>query len=60
MRRKRKDAIERAIAESDVRNIVLIAGKGHEDYQDIKGVKHLFDDRVIAKGALELYSKGGN
>ncbi len=56
----RKDAIERAIAESDVRNIVLIAGKGHEDYQDIKGVKHLFDDRVIAKGALELYSKGGN
>ena len=38
--------------------IILIAGKGHEDYQDVKGTKHPFDDRVKARRALELKSGG--
>ncbi len=29
-------------------DIILVAGKGHEDYQEIKGVKHHFDDKEIA------------
>jgi UDP-N-acetylmuramoyl-L-alanyl-D-glutamate--2,6-diaminopimelate ligase len=28
-------------------SIILVAGKGHEDYQDIKGVKHHFDDKEV-------------
>ena len=34
-------------------DVVLLAGKGHEDYQEIAGVKHPFDDRVHARHALE-------
>jgi UDP-N-acetylmuramoyl-L-alanyl-D-glutamate--2,6-diaminopimelate ligase len=30
-------------------DVILIAGKGHEDYQEIKGVKHHFDDREIVR-----------
>lgn len=56
----RKDAIHKAISEANEDDIILIAGKGHEDYQDIKGEKHPFDDRLIAKEALQLYGKGGN
>jgi UDP-N-acetylmuramyl tripeptide synthase len=32
--------------------VILIAGKGHEDYQEIAGVKHPFDDREHARRAL--------
>ena len=28
-------------------DVVLVAGKGHEDYQEVKGVKHHFDDREV-------------
>lgn len=55
----RNDAIKQAIAEANQTDIVLIAGKGHEDYQDVEGTKHPFDDRLIARDALELYVKGG-
>ncbi|OGV40562.1 MAG: UDP-N-acetylmuramoyl-L-alanyl-D-glutamate--2,6-diaminopimelate ligase [Lentisphaerae bacterium GWF2_49_21] len=41
----RGEAIEKALNEAEPGDIVLIAGKGHEDYQEIKGVKHHFDDR---------------
>jgi UDP-N-acetylmuramoyl-L-alanyl-D-glutamate--2,6-diaminopimelate ligase len=41
----RKEAIKTAISFSKPEDIVLIAGKGHEKYQDIKGVKHHFDDK---------------
>ena len=34
-------------------DVILIAGKGHEDYQDIKGVKHHFDDKEEVKKAFE-------
>ena len=48
----RREAIEAAISNASPGDIVVIAGKGHEDYQDIQGVKHPFDDRRIAHGFL--------
>jgi len=35
-------------------DVILIAGKGHETYQEIKGVKHHFDDREELKIALQM------
>lgn len=49
----RKQAIEYAIKHAAVQDIILIAGKGHEDYQDIAGKKHHFSDFEIAQTALE-------
>lgn len=49
----RKDAIYEAIDRAEEGDIVLIAGKGHETYQEINGVRYDFDDRVIAKEAIE-------
>jgi UDP-N-acetylmuramoyl-L-alanyl-D-glutamate--2,6-diaminopimelate ligase len=43
----RKEAIKAAISFAKPGDIILIAGKGHEKYQDIKGVKHDFDDMAI-------------
>lgn len=40
----RREAIRTAVALAKKGDIILVAGKGHEDYQDIKGVKHHFDD----------------
>ncbi|MEC0246624.1 UDP-N-acetylmuramoyl-L-alanyl-D-glutamate--2,6-diaminopimelate ligase [Paenibacillus chitinolyticus] len=48
----RPEAIQKAIEEAGPQDVVLIAGKGHETYQDIAGVKHDFDDRLIARAAL--------
>jgi UDP-N-acetylmuramoyl-L-alanyl-D-glutamate--2,6-diaminopimelate ligase len=50
--RDRKRAIGQAVAGAGPRDIVLIAGKGHEPYQEIDGVKHPFDDTEVARGAL--------
>jgi len=50
----RKKAIEAAISMAGSRDIVLIAGKGHEDYQIIGGQKIPFDDRIIAGQALKM------
>ena len=41
----RKDALKKSIELAGKDDIVLIAGKGHENYQEINGVKHHFDDR---------------
>jgi len=41
----RREAIQTAVKMAKSGDIILIAGKGHEDYQEIKGVKHHFDDR---------------
>ena len=41
----RKEAIKTAVMLANEGDIILVAGKGHEDYQEIKGVKHHFDDR---------------
>lgn len=49
----RKEAIQEAIKSAKSNDIVLIAGKGHEDYQDIRGTKHPFNDYEIAEAALQ-------
>ena len=49
----RRAAIERRCAERDAGDIVLIAGKGHEDYQIIGTKKIHFDDREVAREAIQ-------
>ncbi len=53
----RREAIKTAVSLSGKEDIVLIAGKGHEKYQDVKGVKHEFDDKKILKELFELMDK---
>lgn len=48
----RRTAIERAAAMAGQGDVVLVAGKGHEDYQEVRGVKHHFDDREEIVRAL--------
>ena len=48
----RAAAIAQAIARADARDVVLIAGKGHEDYQETKGLRHPFSDMAEAQKAL--------
>lgn len=55
----RRVAIKRAISLAGERDIILIAGKGHEAYQEINGVRHDFDDRLIAAGFITENSEGG-
>lgn len=50
----RREAIKAAILMSKDGSIILVAGKGHEDYQDIKGVKHHFDDKEVI---LEVFNQ---
>ena len=50
---ERAEAIHRAIGHARLGDTVLISGKGHEDYQEINGVKHPFSDVLIAQQALE-------
>lgn len=49
----RAQAIAQAIARADARDVLLLAGKGHEDYQDIQGVKRPFSDKEQALQALQ-------
>ncbi len=53
VQRDRAAAIARAVGEAGPDDIVLIAGKGHEPYQDIGGVQHPFDDTRVARAAME-------
>jgi UDP-N-acetylmuramoyl-L-alanyl-D-glutamate--2,6-diaminopimelate ligase len=53
----RKKAIQSAIEKASPKDVVLIAGKGHETYQIIKGVNHSFDDRLVAREALRSMRK---
>jgi UDP-N-acetylmuramoyl-L-alanyl-D-glutamate--2,6-diaminopimelate ligase len=48
----RARAIADAIAAADRRDVVLVAGKGHEPYQEIAGARHAFSDVAVAKSAL--------
>ena len=50
----RREAIKTAIMLAGQGDVILIAGKGHEDYQEIKGVKHHFDDREVVR---ELFAQ---
>ncbi len=49
----RASAIAYALAEADARDVVLVAGKGHEGYQDAAGVKHPFSDQAHVLAALQ-------
>lgn len=53
----RKEAIKTAVSLTQPSDIVLVAGKGHEKYQEIKGVKHPFDDKVVLREIIELLDK---
>ena len=53
----RKEAIRTASMMAEKGDVILIAGKGHEDYQEIKGVKHHFDDREIVREILSEQSE---
>lgn len=49
----RVEAIREAIKMADKKDIILLAGKGHEPYQEINGVKHPFDERIIVNDIIE-------
>jgi UDP-N-acetylmuramoyl-L-alanyl-D-glutamate--2,6-diaminopimelate ligase len=53
----RKEAIKTAISLAEKEDIVLIAGKGHEKYQEIKGVRNHFDDKEIVKEMFDLLGR---
>ena len=48
----RKEAITYAIEHGEPGDIIVLAGKGHEDYQEIKGVKHPMDERDLIRDIL--------
>ncbi len=52
----RREAIEAAARMAEPGDVILIAGKGHEDYQEVHGVKHHFDDREVITDALSTLS----
>ncbi|REL24258.1 UDP-N-acetylmuramoyl-L-alanyl-D-glutamate--2,6-diaminopimelate ligase [Rhodohalobacter sp. SW132] len=54
----RKETIRKVISEASINDIILIAGKGHETYQEINGVRNHFDDREIARKALAERASG--
>ena len=53
----RSEAIKTACSYAKPGDIVLVAGKGHEKYQEIKGVKHPFDDMQVLQENLKLFEK---
>lgn len=53
----RREAIKVACSLAQPGDIILIAGKGHETYQEIKGVKHHFDDREVLTQTFEILDK---
>ena len=50
----RKEAIKTACMLANPGDIILVAGKGHETYQDIQGVKHPFDDKIVVSESFKL------
>ena len=55
----RRRAIERATRQADGADVILLAGKGHEDYQEIAGVRHPFSDLVVARAAYDHLAAAG-
>jgi UDP-N-acetylmuramoyl-L-alanyl-D-glutamate--2,6-diaminopimelate ligase len=53
----RREAIKTAITLAKSEDIVLIAGKGHEKYQEIKGVKHDFDDKQVVRETFNALAR---
>jgi UDP-N-acetylmuramoyl-L-alanyl-D-glutamate--2,6-diaminopimelate ligase len=54
----RKEAIKTAVSIAKKGDIILIAGKGHENYQEVKGVKHHFDDKEVLLEMFDLFNVG--
>ena len=54
----RREAIRPAVMMAQPDDVILVAGKGHEDYQIIKGVKHHFDDHEVVREAMGLAPNG--
>ncbi len=50
----RREAIKAAVSMAEKNDIILVAGKGHENYQEIKGVKHDFDDKQVLGEMISL------
>lgn len=50
----RKEAIRTACSLANKGDVVVVAGKGHEDYQEIKGVRHHFDDKEVIKEIFNI------
>lgn len=57
---ERREAIQHAIATAKSGDVIVIAGKGHEDYQEIHGKRFPFDDRVVAADILNDNAKYGD
>ena len=55
----RTEAIKKAIKIASKSDIVVLAGKGHEPYQEINGIKHPFDERIIVKEIINQMNKKG-
>jgi UDP-N-acetylmuramoyl-L-alanyl-D-glutamate--2,6-diaminopimelate ligase len=53
----RREAIKTAVSLTQPADIVLVAGKGHEKYQEIKGVKKPFDDKTVLREVFEMMDK---
>ena len=53
----RREAIKTAVSLTQPADIVLVAGKGHEKYQEIKGVKNPFDDKAVLREVFEMMDK---
>ncbi len=53
----RREAIKTAVSLANKEDIILVAGKGHEKYQEIKGIRHDFDDKKILHEIFELLEK---
>ncbi|MBQ8972236.1 MAG: UDP-N-acetylmuramoyl-L-alanyl-D-glutamate--2,6-diaminopimelate ligase, partial [Clostridia bacterium] len=55
----RRDAIRYALQFAETSDVVILAGKGHETYQEINGVKHPFDEKVVVAELLQELAKQG-
>ena len=53
----RKEAIKTAVTLASEGDVVLVAGKGHEKYQEVKGVRYDFDDKTVLRDCFELLDK---
>ncbi|KGI77061.1 UDP-N-acetylmuramoyl-L-alanyl-D-glutamate--2,6-diaminopimelate ligase [Oleiagrimonas soli] len=56
VQRDRAAAIHEALRLAHADDVVLVAGKGHEDYQEVNGEKHPFDDLEVARAAMEVHA----
>ena len=48
----RREAIRHALSIAEGSDVIVLAGKGHETYQEIRGFKHPFDEKIVVKELL--------